>query len=146
MNRIAAACLLPALLAFVGCSEPTGPRTMRVWGDVSLDGKPVEQGTITFDSIDGSPPAQAQIQDGRYDLPAESGPVAERTYKIRINAPVKTGKTVPNVMPNGGPTMDVLEESIPAAFHAKSTIEKTISPDSSRNEFSFQLKKSGAYE
>ncbi|WP_165069689.1 hypothetical protein [Paludisphaera rhizosphaerae] len=146
MKRIAWPFLLAALVALVGCSEPTGPRTMRVWGDVSLDGKPVEQGTITFDSIDGSAPAQAEIKDGRYDLPAASGPVSEKTYKIRINAPVKTGKTVPNVMPTGGPTMDVLAESIPEKFHAKSSIQKTISPDASKNEFSFKLTKAGSYE
>lgn len=146
MKRIAGMSLLTALLALHGCSEPAGPRTMRVWGDVSLDGKPVEQGTITFDSIDGSAPAQAEIKDGRYDLSAESGPVSEKTYKIRINAPIKTGKTVPNVMPTGGATMDVLAESIPAAFHAKSSIQKTISSDASKNEFSFKLTKSGSYE
>ena len=146
MKLIATSCLLAAVFSLAGCSEPAGPRTMRVWGDVSLDGKPIETGTITFDSIDGSAPAQAEIKDGRYDLAAESGPVSEKTYKIRINARVKTGKTVPNVMPEDGPTMDVLAESIPPAYHVNSNIQKTISLYASKNEFSFKLTKAGTYE
>src|SRR5271170_5947836 len=104
MKRIVSLCLIAALIALPGCSKPTGPKTMHVWGDVSFDGKPVQDGSITFESTDGSPPAQGPIKAGHYDLPAESGPVAEKSYVVRINALAKTGKTIPNIMGDGPPT------------------------------------------
>jgi hypothetical protein len=138
--------LIAALVILTGCSQPAGPKTMRVWGDVSFDGKPVEDGSITFESTDGSPPAQSLIKAGHYDLAAESGPVAGKTYVVKINAMAKTGKTVPNVMGDGAPTMDLLVETIPAAFNAQSTIKKTIAADADKNQFHFKLQKSGASE
>jgi hypothetical protein len=146
MKWVATPCLIAALVVFNGCSEATGPKTMRVWGDVSSDGKPVDDGTITFESTDGSAPAQAPIKDGHFDLPAASGPLAGKTYLIRINALAKTGKTVPNTMPYGGPTMDVMAETIPDLFNGKSVIKKTISPESDKNQLVFKLMPSGTYE
>src|SRR4051794_27211329 len=146
MNRIVSLCLLAALVVLPGCYQDTGPRTMGVWGDVSFDGKPVDDGTITFESTDDSAPAQAQIKGGHFDLPAESGPLAGKTFVIRINAVTKTGQTVPNTMPIGGPTMDVMAETIPVQFNAKSSIKKTISPEADKNEFNFKLMASGTFE
>jgi hypothetical protein len=148
MKPIITPCLIAALALMVlpGCSQPAGPKTMRVWGDVSFDGKPVEEGSVTFESADGSPPAQALIKAGHYDLSAESGPVAEKSYVVKINAMAKTGKTVPNVMGDGAATMDILVETIPPVFNALSTIKKTISADPEKNRFDFKLQKSGAFE
>jgi hypothetical protein len=119
---------------------------MHVWGDVSFDGKPVQDGSITFESTDGSPPAQATIKGGHYDLPAESGPVAEKSYILRFSALAKTGKTVPNVMGDGAPTMEVMAETLPAVFNTQSTIKKTIVPDPEKNQFNFKLQTSGSFE
>jgi hypothetical protein len=146
MNRVAISSLLAALIVLHGCSELTGPRTMRVWGDVSFDGKPVDGGSITFESTDGSAPAQGQITAGHYEIPAESGPVAEKLYLVRINAMAKTGKTIKNIMGDGEPTMDVLVETIPSMFNASSTMKKSISPEADKNHFEFKLMPSGAYE
>jgi hypothetical protein len=138
--------LLLVLTSLLGCSGEAGPQTMRVWGDVSFEGKPVEDGTITFESTDGSPPAQGPIKAGHYDLPAESGPVAAKTYVVKFSAMAKTGKTVPNIMGDGAPTMDVLVETLPAAFNTQSTIKKTIASEPEKNQFNFKLQKSGGYE
>jgi hypothetical protein len=146
MKPAICSCLSLVLAALLGCSREAGPHTMRVWGDVSFDGKPVEDGTITFESADGSPPAQGPIKAGHYDLPAESGPVAGKTYVVRFSAMVKTGKTVRNVMGDGAPTMDVLAESLPAAFNTQSTVKKTIAPEPEKNQMNFKLQKSGGYE
>ena len=54
-------------IALQGCSGPSGPKTMRVWGDVSYEGMPVEEGSITFEASDGSLPAQALIKGGHFD-------------------------------------------------------------------------------
>jgi len=146
MKRIVRSCLTAILVSLLGCSQPTGPKTMHVWGDVSLDGKPVEDGSITFESPDGLPPAQAPIKAGHYDLPAEAGPVAEKSYIVRFSALAKTGKTIPNVMGDGAPTMDVMVETIPSTFNRESAIKKTVSPDPEKNQLNFKLQKSGSFE
>jgi hypothetical protein len=137
-------CLIAALFAGIGCSRSEGPQTMRVWGDVSYDGRPVETGTIDFVSLDGSHLAQAPIKDGHYDLAADSGPVAEKTYRVEIHALAKTGKTVPNLMPGGDPAMELLAETIPAEYNAKSFLRGTISPEASKNQLDFNLAKGAA--
>jgi hypothetical protein len=136
--------MVAAALTIIGCSETEGPQTMRVWGDVSYDGKPIESGTIDFVSADGSPPAQAPIKDGHYDLDAKAGPVAEKTYRVEIHALAKTGKTVPNLMPGGDPTMEMLVETIPAEYNAKSSLKATISPEASKNQLDIKLPKGAA--
>jgi hypothetical protein len=141
MNKTLTAFLSSALVALVGCSGPTGPKTMRVWGEVTYDGKPVNDGTIDFASTDGSTPAQGPIQEGRYDIPAPAGPVAGKTYKISITALTKTGKTVRNLMPGGDDTMEEFTNTIPPEYNSRSTLEASISDDSSKNEFSFKLDK-----
>jgi hypothetical protein len=146
MKRVLSSAAIAALIALQGCSEATGPRTMRVWGDVSFNGKPVEEGSITFEPTEDAAPAQGQIKAGHYDIPAESGPVADKAYLVRINAPVKTGKTIPNIMGDGAPTMDVMAESIPSMFNAKSSMKKTISREADKNNFHFKLMPSGAFE
>ena len=146
MNRVAFFCLAAALIAPPGCSDMAGPKTMRAWGDVSFEGKPIQDGTITFEGTDGAAPAQGPIKDGRYDIPAPSGPVAEKEYVVRINALTKSGKTVKNIMDESSPTMDVMTDTIPAVFNVQSTMKKTISSDSSKNQFTFKLMRSGAYE
>ena len=42
MKMITAPCFVALLVAASGCGGESGPRTMRVWGDVTYDGKPVE--------------------------------------------------------------------------------------------------------
>src|SRR4051794_30761101 len=117
MKRVVFSCLAAALIAFPGCSNRAGPKTMRVWGEVSFDGKPVQDGTITFEGANGSAPAQGQIKGGHFDTPAGSGPVAEKVYLVKINALTKSGKTVKNIMDDTSPTMDVMAETIPSMFN-----------------------------
>ena len=146
MKRVVSSSLIAALVALQGCSEALGPRTMKVWGDVSFDGKPVEDGVITFEAADGAAPAQGPIKAGHFEIPADAGPVAEKTYLVRVNAMAKTGKTIKNIMGDGEPTMDVMVETIPTMFNASSTMKKSISPDVDKNHFEFKLMPSGAYE
>ena len=129
-----------ALGALGGCSGSNEPQTMRVWGDVSYNGTPINDGTIDFVSTDGSAPAQAQIKEGHYDLPASAGPLAGKTYRVEISALKKTGKTMRNVMGDGEPTMEPLYNTIPNEYNSESTLKAEIAPDRSKNQFDFALK------
>lgn len=146
MNRVAFFCLVATLMASPGCSDMAGPKTMRVWGEVSFEGKPIQDGTITFEGADGAPPAQGPIKDGMFDIPAPSGPVSDKAYVVRINALTKSGETVKNIMDETSPTMEVMKDLIPPMFNVSSTMKKTISSDASKNQFTFKLLRSGAYE
>lgn len=142
--KLAAACLIATVVgAAPGCSQSTGPQTMRVWGDVTYDGRPIDEGTIDFISPDGAAPAQGAIKDGRYDVPATSGPVADKTYVVQINSLKKTGKTIPNMMGDGSPTMEISANVIPQKYNAQSTLTASVSADSSKNQFDFKLEKVG---
>ena len=60
MRMIFLATLAASIAA--GCSgSGDGPQTMRVRGEVTYNGEPLEDGTIDFVSTDGSPPAQGLI-------------------------------------------------------------------------------------
>lgn len=76
---------LPLLLA--GCGGEGPFERAAVEGIVTLDGQPLEAGTIVFEPAPGTPgpKAAAQITGGRYALPAAAGP-AVGSHKVRITA------------------------------------------------------------
>jgi len=69
----AAACLLAVVSAGCGGQSSAGPdRPVTVWtGSVSVDGEPIEIGTIRFVPLGSggqASPTQAQIVDGKYEI------------------------------------------------------------------------------
>jgi hypothetical protein len=119
---------------------------MRVWGEVSLDGKPVEKGTIEFSPVDGTlgGAAAGPIEAGKYDLSAAAGPVAKGKYRVAISALRPVGKPLPNIIEPGGPPLQSLENYIPDAYNAKSTLTATIAEDASKNQLDYALKSGAA--
>jgi hypothetical protein len=120
-----------------GCGESEGPRTSRVYGEVTLGGKPLDDGTIEFSAADGSHAAQGQIKAGAYDIPAAAGPIVDKPYKVSISSLARTGKSKPNLMPGGGDAMEELQNIIPSRYNSQTTLSATVTPDKSR--FDFQL-------
>src|SRR5205085_3181280 len=73
---------LPALAALAaGCSG--GPKLGQVSGTVTLDGKPLPKGTLTFETT-GQRPATARVENGQI--------VEATTYKAGDGVPVGTHK------------------------------------------------------
>ena len=64
----------------VGCDS--GPQTHRVSGQVTFQGKPVDQGLINFRGEDGSLYGGALEQDGEYECRLPAG-----EFDVRIDAP-----------------------------------------------------------
>jgi hypothetical protein len=114
---------------------------MRVWGDVTYDGKPLDDGSIVFTPIDGTPGSSTggPIKGGKYDVPARGGLVAGGKYKVEVAALRPVGKPLPNIMDPGGPPLQPSENYIPLKYNTRSTLTATISDVSSKNEISFQL-------
>ena len=138
-------CCLLALLAmsltvWAGCDFWAQSEGMRITGEVSYDGQPVEEGAILLTPIDGGSGAAAggEISHGRYEIAAGNGPVPGRTYRVELTALRGTGEGFP--LPDGG-TMELKTDFIPPAYNRESTLKITVSEDRGKNEFNFRLKR-----
>lgn len=122
-----------------GCGPAELPR-MAVNGLVTLDGRPVEQGTISFVPAAGAriPSAGGEIVAGEYSIPAATGPAVSGKYRVEIRWSRPTGKQIELGSPAPPGTMvDEVEEAIPAKFNSQSTLEQEIQPG--RSEIHFEL-------
>lgn len=70
-----------------GCSGGDGLARVAVSGSVTIDGEPVPNGVVRFKPAEGTegPMANTMITDGRYDIPADQGPVAGN-YTVQVQA------------------------------------------------------------
>ncbi len=77
-----------------GCGS-TGVPSKELQGTVTFQGEPVEQGTIRFVPVDGTPgPAcVGQISRGKYCIKSRGG-VPLGSHRVEINAQRKTGRQV----------------------------------------------------
>jgi hypothetical protein len=111
-----------------GCS---GSKTDRgaISGAVTLDGKPLEQGSILFTPIEGTrgSVAGAKIENGRYQLPATIGPAIGRS-RVEIRGMRKTGKMVPKAFGRPGEMVPEHVDAVPPKFNSKSELKAEIKP------------------
>ncbi|MFM7132085.1 MAG: hypothetical protein ACKO0V_22270 [bacterium] len=144
MNRRIFCAMVSAMA--VGCSGEAGPKTTKVSGDVNFDGKPLDEGTIEFSAADGSHAAQGSIKAGKYEIPAEAGPIVGKQYKVSVVSLKKSGKARKSLMP--GSLGNDEEESvniIPAQYHGSATtLTASVSEDETKNKFDFSLDKGPA--
>ena len=90
--------LAALLLTAAGCNR-SGELPVR--GAVTLDGTPLESGSISFRPVDPSKSkgSGATIRDGRYEIPASHG-LPPGKYLVTISAYKLTGRMLPD--PTGG--------------------------------------------
>jgi hypothetical protein len=119
MRRLVQVVLLGAVLA-VGCG---GQGATTVTGEVTLDGKPIEDGLITFVPVDGKTPnAATKIKGGKYSLKATPG-----AMRVQINSAIVTGKRKAYDTPDS-PLVDVLGERIPNRYNEQTTLTLDVKP------------------
>ncbi len=112
-----------------GCGS-SGPPRVAVSGTVTLDGRPIEQGAISFVPTADSkqPSAGAEIAAGEYSIPAASGPSAGK-YKVEIRWSKPTGKQIELGSPAPpGTLVDEVKEAVPAKYNSKTTLEEVLEP------------------
>jgi hypothetical protein len=131
--RFAAFALPVVLLA--GCGG-----TSRIEGTVTLDGQPVDGGTISFINPGGGENAGGKIQGGKYSIESKLTP---GTYKVEINWLKSTGKTVPNKS-DVGTTQDETKQVIAMEYNKQSKLTAEIKSGS--NTVNFELKSGGAID
>jgi len=125
MMTVNAFALSATLLCFAGCgsrSDSRIPPRDSVSGVVTLDGKPIASGSITFFSAEDARQgiqASTSIVDGRYELLVTPG-----KKQVKIS---QVEETKPNVF----------EDLIPAKYNSKTTLEADVSGEN--KEFDFPL-------
>jgi hypothetical protein len=134
---------LALLTAMIGCGE-SGPERAEVRGTVTLDGTPVESGSISFIPIEGTegPSTGGAITNGAYHLTRSDGPVIGK-HRVQILASRPTGRQIeagegaddPNAM------IDEIEMYIPPEYNTKSKLTADI--ESGTNQVDFALQSSG---
>ncbi len=120
-SAVRVALLTVALIVLlVGCSDN---RTAEVVGTVSVDGQPVEKGSISFIPADGKGvTAGSDIKDGKY---VATG-VSPGTAKVEIRVPKVTGKKM--LYDDKNVTRDTFSESLPKKYNVDTELRFDVQP------------------
>ena len=126
--------LFVSALLVAGCGR-TGrqePPRYPVSGTVTLDGKPLPQGTVYFRTVSLGLIERVPIKDGTFAGRVAAG---ERRIEFSVVKDVKyTGPTMPGV-----PSPEtVLAETLPSAFNSERSFTATVTP-AGPNVFIFEL-------
>lgn len=117
-------------LSFSGC----GQSKPIMEGLVTLDGVPIEKGTIMLIPATGKgQSAGGGIVDGRYRIAASPVPV-----KVWINAARKDGKMPDPMNPGSGVIIDRYVEYVPDRYNEKTTLEVTITEGLNKHDFALE--------
>lgn len=120
-----------ALATASGCGGSVN--RAEVGGKVSLDGKPLPTGTISFipTETNQGPSSGGAIINGEYIVPESQG-VAIGTNKVRIRSTQPTGR---KIVHRPGEMIDEWKQIIPAKYNDASEIVCTVATGSNRLDF-----------
>lgn len=121
--------------AVTGCSRADANRAA-MSGRVTLDGTPIEEGSILFVPVEGAAGnvTGGPIKQGRYELPRHAGAFVGRN-RVEIRSPRATGRTIQDA-PGTAPSQEVIQ-TVARRFNAESTLEVDVKPD--KNEVDFAV-------
>lgn len=127
--------LLLTLLVLVsaGCGKSNPLGRQAVTGTISLNGQPLEHGTIEFSPQGEGTASGAVIENGSFSIPADKG-LPPGDYLVRISAADEEGEPVD--MP--GESTKIAPELIPPEYNSESEQTFTVSTDGS-NEFNLDI-------
>jgi hypothetical protein len=129
------------LLLIVGAGLASGcgrarTQAMRVpvKGKVLLDGKPLPSGRISFNAMNGEPPATMQIQNGSYAGQAIVG-------RNRVMITSSKSSSMKKTMGFDGPGYDESVEvnMLPARYNVATELEAVVAEGVQENSFDFEL-------
>ena len=131
-------CLLAAIAAATLCPG-CGHGRFPIQGEVTFDGKPVEEGTISLEPANGNGPTTGgKIVAGKYQLTGNAAPLPGKKI-VRISAIRKTGRKVADNFKPAGATVDDVEPYIPAIYNSRSTLSCEVAGQTG-NRLDFHLK------
>jgi hypothetical protein len=139
--RSMASTFVAAFLLFnlTGCGGSDKLPREAVSGTVSVEGKPLKTGLITFLPDDSNTPTQGGgvVLEGKYTIPRNQGLVPGK-YRIVITSP--EDKPAPLDMTNNAPGMPPppVKEVIPRQYNSESLLTADVKAGA-KNEFEFNL-------
>jgi hypothetical protein len=109
-------------------------------GQVKLDGKPIERGSILLSPMEGvkGQPAGGEITAGRYQLSGKVGP-AIGWNRVEIHALRKTGRTIRKPFPMHG-TMEEEADAVAPRYNTDSTLKFEVKPGENTADFEVSSK------
>ncbi len=130
---------LPAVMVLAALAGCGGSGRPTVHGQVTFDGEPVAEGTISFEPADGiGPTTGGSIAGGKYRLSGEAAPVPGKK-RVRISAGRKTGRSIPAGEPFPPDVMvEETERYIPDIYNTRSTLTCEVTAKGP-NQFDFHL-------
>jgi len=124
------------LVLVAGCGG-SGIERVEVSGTITLDGKPVESGSVLLIPLKGGPTAGRAFTGGEFHIGQSDGP-SPGPYRVEITAFRGTGEMIPD-----GDFPDKLEERqeqyIPPRYNDQSELEVQVSAEG-ENHWDFKLK------
>jgi hypothetical protein len=133
-----AAGVLLSLIALAGCGDENPLGRLPVTGTVSLDGKPLERGSVSFEPLGGGTSSGSTIAAGEFAIREEKGLPPGR-YRVRVYS--ASAETAPeDQLPgeSGPPHKDL----IPKTWNANSEQQVEVT-EGGENAFNFDIKTSG---
>jgi hypothetical protein len=128
--------LAPVVCVCAGCGPPSD--RLEITGNVTLDGAPLDGGSIRFTSSGDEPVAAgAMIENGAYKIPQEKG-LPPGTYYVDISAPDTSAPPVMARATPGGRGIPVARDRIPPEYNINSKQTVEVSSDSD-NHFTFAI-------
>jgi hypothetical protein len=144
-----------ACVLFSGCGR-TGIERASIYGNVTLDGQPVESGSVRLVCLEekGGPSSGGDIVNGEYSIDEAKGPTLGR-HRVEVYIPYNTGRKIPS--PMGGPVaiteidlnspapsnqntagmVDAWADKAPLKYNRESTLEINI--ESGSNQFDIPM-------
>jgi hypothetical protein len=126
-------------MALAGCGGGASDGIPRepISGKVTLDGKALDTGLITFSPTEeGKPTAGTAVQDGSYRVSRSEGP-SPGLHRVNIWSQKPTGKKKPNA-DEPGTFIEETRETIPARYNHNSELKAEVKPGAA-NQFNFDL-------
>jgi hypothetical protein len=135
MQRKMGAAIALAVAFSYGCGgDPLGRQALS--GAVTVDGSPLQKGTINFQPAQAGIGSGTRIESGKYSIARKDGLPAGK-YRVVINAPTPGSADAQSNAPPGAPAPPP-QELIPEEWNAKT--EHTIDVVSSgKNEHNFDI-------
>jgi len=133
-------CAVLACLFVSGCGAEKDPQgRLPISGAVTLDGAPLNKGSIRFEPQDAQAgtPSGAMIDKGRYAIPRDQG-LAPGVYRVILTATEASAenRTADEIMNNPGPPP---KELIPPSYNRQSKITVEVKA-AGPNQFDFPIK------
>jgi len=127
---------LAALFA-VGCGGEEGPPREPISGVVTLDGRPLEKGLITFTpEAGGDLVVSGLVVDGAFSLPRAEGP-GLGPHRVDVWSKKATGKTLKDRNDPDNPVEETVEQ-IPPRYNTRSELKADV-VQGGENRFTYDL-------